>query len=207
MLEIDYQLRDLVHIVVGSQENEPGDGWPYGAIIRKLREDPSMAPEVLGEIVVQEYHLSYSLNQPDVPVTQSAIQLDRLEPVAEAVGQLGDTLLARLADRTTIGSVFNALRFAQSFADRDYIDLGHFCRLLAKDDDGEVGAAAQSVVAALSAETSPVIAEAHHGPEVADASGLSIYLPARVFSPLYRDLDFAQAHGWDDFLIAFVNPS
>ena len=65
--------------------------------------------------------------------------------------------------------------------------------------------AAQTVVDQLAAESTPVIAEAHHGTDVVDASGISIYLPVRVFSPLYRDLDFAQNHGWDDFLTAFVH--
>ena len=207
MLEIDYQVQHLCQVAVGSQENEPGDGWPYGAIIRKLTADPDMTAEMLGRVIVQEYDLSYRVNQPNVPVTQSAIGLSRLEPVAGAVGQLGDTLLAHMSDRATMGIVFNALRFAQSFSDRDYIDLGHFCQLLAADDaGGAIGAAAQSVVDLLVEDGSPVIAEAHHGSEVEDASGLSIYLPTRVVSPLYRDLEFAQKHGWDDFLGSFVSP-
>ncbi len=208
MLEVDYQLQYLCQVTVGSQENEPGDGWPYGAIVRQLTADPDMAAETLGKIIVQEYDLSVRINQPNVSVTQSAVALDRLEPVAGAVGQLGDTLLAHMADRAMMGTVFNALRFAQSFSDRDYIDLGHFCQLLAADDvDGAIGVMAQSVVDLLAADTSPVIAEAHHGPEVEDASGLSIYFPMRVVSPLYRDLDFAQNHGWDEFLSTFVNPN
>ena len=208
MLEIDYQLRDLCQVAVGSQENEPGDGWPYGAIIRKLRDDPGMSAATLGKVIVQEYQLSYLLNQPSASVTQSAIRLDRLEPLAEAVGQLGNTLLDRISDMVTRGTVLNAQRIAQSFSDRDYIDLGHFCRLLAAEDDcGKVGAAAQAVIDQLDTDSSPVIAEAHHGTEVEDASGISIYLPSRVLCPLYRGLDFAQDYGWDDFLTAFVNPS
>ncbi len=208
MLEVDYQLQHLCQVAVSSQENEPGDGWPYGAIIRKLRAEPDMTAETLGRTIVEEYDLSYRLNQPGASVTQSAVVLNRLEPVAGAVGHLGATLLAYTSDRATMGIVFNAVRFAQSFSDRDYIDLGHFCQLLAADDvDGAIGAAAQSVVDLLAAETSPVIAEAHHGPEVTDASGLSIYLPTRVVSPLYRDLDFAQNHGWDEFLSSFVDPN
>jgi hypothetical protein len=101
--------------------------------------------------------------------------------------------------------LFEALRSAQSFTDQDYVDLAHFCGLLAESDqEGAIGAAARAVVELLAGESSPVIAEAHHGNMVEHATGLSIYLPARIVSPLYSGLDFAVRHRWDEFLIAFV---
>jgi hypothetical protein len=105
-----------------------------------------------------------------------------------------------------LGLLFGALRSAQTFTDRDYVDLAHFCQLMAEADSGDIGSAAQRVVDLLTGETSPLVAEGHHGSAVANARGLSIYLPARILSPLYDQLQFAQQYGWDDFLDAFIHP-
>ena len=37
MLEVAYQIRDHAQILVGSEEVEPGDGWPYDAVLRSSR--------------------------------------------------------------------------------------------------------------------------------------------------------------------------
>jgi hypothetical protein len=205
MLEVHYQLRDTCKVVVGSQEVEPGDGWPYDDILTRLAADPAMTPEVLGQAIVQAYVGWYQAGYPSLDVTQSAIGLSRIEPVAAAITGLADVLEEAMTTTKTLGLLFKALRSAQSFSDRDYVDLAHFCGLLAESDKkGAIGAAARAVVELLAGESSPVIAEAHHGTMVKHAAGLSIYLPARIFSPLYSRLDFALQHHWDEFLAAFV---
>jgi hypothetical protein len=207
MLEVDYQVRDVGCVAVGSQEIEPGDGWPYDAILARLVDDPDMAPEVLGHTIVDAYVAFYQTHYPRLPVTQSAVSLARLEPAAEAVSNLSDALMGALGQREAVGLLFFALRSAQTFTDRDYVDLAHFCQLLADaDPDSEVGLAAQQVVDLLTGESSPLIAEAHHGSAVDNARGLSIYLPARVLSPLYSQLQFAEKYRWNEFLDAFIHP-
>ncbi len=208
MLEVHYQVRELCHLVVGSQENEPGDGWPYDAILSHLMENPTMTPEDLGRVIVEAYVGFYRTHHPGLSVTQSAVRLANLEAVAEALNSLAYALIDNLTDHGTLGLLFSALRAAQSFSDRDYVDLTHFCQLLAKNDvDGEVGMAAQQVVDLLLGEASAVVAEGHHGSEVTNAHGLSIYLPVRTLSPLYSQLDFTQQNSWDEFLEAFISPS
>jgi len=207
MLEVHYQVRDLCRVVVGSQEVEPGDGWPYDAVLARLVAEPAMTAEELAQVIVDEYVEHYATRSPSLPVTQSAVSVASVAPLAEAVSSLGRAGLACLSDKQAVGLLFGALRYAQSFTDRDYIDLGHFCGLLAQDAaETPVGAAAQRVVDVLASAASPVLAEAHHGPGVDNASGLSIYLPVRVLSPLYSGLDFAKEHRWDEFLTAFVHP-
>jgi hypothetical protein len=207
MLEVDYQVRDMGRVAVGSQEIEPGDGWPYDAILARLVDDPDMTPEVLGRIIVEAYVNFYKTHYPRLSVTQSAVSLAGLEPAAEAVGDLADALMGSLGQQEALGLLFFALRSAQTFTDRDYVDLAHFCQLLAgADASEEVSLAARRVVDRLTGESSPLIAEAHHGSEVDNARGLSIYLPARVLSPLYSQLQFASTYRWDEFLDAFIHP-
>lgn len=207
MLEVHYQIRDMCHLAVGSQEIEPGDGWPYDAVLAPLVEDPDMTSETLGRVIVDAYVDSYRTNHPGMPVTQSAVNLAGVEAVAKAVDSLAQVLEGSLETRKTLGLLFVALRSAQTFTDRDYIDLAHFCHLLAEGDPhGGVGLAAQRVVDLLMGETSPLVAERHHGSAVANAHGLSIYLPTRVLSPLYSQLQFAEKYRWGDFLDAFIHP-
>jgi hypothetical protein len=207
MLEVHYQVRDLCRVAVGSQENEPGSGWPYDRVLARLVEDPEMSPEALGDIIVNAYVDFYRTHHPHLAVTQSAVHMAGIETVAEAVDALGTALEGALDRRETLGLLFGALRSAQAFTDRDYVDLLHFCSLLADDDPGgSIGLAARQVVDLLDGEASPLVAAQQHGPGVANARGLSIYLPARVLSPLYAELEFAKNHRWDDFLNAFVRP-
>jgi hypothetical protein len=208
MLEVHYQVRDVCRLAVGSQEAEPGDGWPYDAVLARLAAAPAMAPEELGRAIVDAYADFYQAHHPGLPVTQSAVRLAGIDGVVETLSGLAQALIAALADRATLGLLFGALRSAQSFSDRDYVDLAHFCQLLAEADaGGAIGRAARPVAAALLGAASPVIAERHQGPAVANAHGLSIYLPARTLSPLYSQLEFARQHNWDDFLDAFLHPS
>ncbi len=52
---------------------------------------------------------------------------------------------------------------------------------------------------------SPIIAQAHVGASMAPARGISIYFPQFLDrSAFYRELDFASATRWADFLDAFL---
>jgi hypothetical protein len=207
MLEVCYQVRDLCRVAVGSQEIEPGDGWPYHIILDRLIGAPEMPAEALGATIVGDYVDFYQAHHPRLSVTQSAVRMDGVEALAEAVGALGAVLEGSLERRDALGLLFGALRSAQAFTDRDYVDLAHFCSLLADDDpDGGIGLAARRVVNLLEGEATPLVAARQHGPKVGNARGLSIYLPARIVSPLYAGLEFAKRHRWDDFLDAFVHP-
>ncbi|MFX1338923.1 MAG: clostripain-related cysteine peptidase, partial [Promethearchaeota archaeon] len=42
MAEVDYQIKDWADVRVGSEESEPGDGWPYDTILADLISSPSM---------------------------------------------------------------------------------------------------------------------------------------------------------------------
>lgn len=211
MVEVAYQVRGACDVMVGSQETEPGDGWSYDLILAQLKQAPEMDARALGKVIVENYLQFYARHYPDLPVTQSAVDLRRLQPTIQATSALGQALAAGLADaaqrRMLLGIVFSALRAAQTFTDRDYLDLQHFCELLAAEAAGSPGVTAEAaaqVVVRLRGADSPLIAAGQHGPNMASASGLSIYLPLRGVSPLYQRLDFAHDTHWDEFLNRFT---
>ena len=52
MIEIGYELRDLAGHVVGSEQTEPGNGWPYDRVLRALAGAPDMSPGQLSVAAV-----------------------------------------------------------------------------------------------------------------------------------------------------------
>ena len=71
MVEIAYQLRGTARVVVGSEELEPGDGWPYDRVLKALASAPDMSPADLGAEIVELYVDSYR----DESITQAAVDL------------------------------------------------------------------------------------------------------------------------------------
>lgn len=206
MLEVNFQVRDTCRVVVGSQELEPGDGWPYDRILQRLAARPGMGAEELGRIIVESYLDYYQTERPAVAVTQSAVRTGSLMALNQAVDQLGLALLKSAREKKTQMLVSWAQKFAQVFSDPEYYDLAHLCKLLSEEDqEGEVGSAARGVLAIFNGADSPILAAARNGDPVKNAHGLSIYLPGRILSPLYGRLEFAQQNSWDDFLQTYIN--
>ena len=220
MLEVACQVQGCCRVMVGSQEVEPGEGWPYQSILTGLAQAPESSAEDLGRQIVAHYAGYYRQAFPGGGVTQSAIRLAAIPELCGRVHRLGGSLLAGLGEGAVRDALFQAMRAAQTFRDLDYLDLAHLCRLLAEPPARRASAAAaapspglaaasqaaQAVLEGLSGAGSPILAEAHQGAELAEAHGLSIYLPTRAYSPLYERLAFAQAGAWPEFLQVWVNP-
>ena len=212
MLEVQYQVRTCSQVMVGSQEIEPGDGWPYEGILRKLVIDPGMSAAHLGSLIVNEYLESYRQNLPPAGVTQSAVNCRLLDPLAASVSQLANVLQNGLAHSedwpTPVDDLISTVqRQALRFRDQDYFDLADICRQLSDlDPGGPASQAANGVLDVLNGVDSPVVKAGSQGDSKAGACGISVYLPARWLSPLYQTLDFAQEQSWDNFLKTLIPP-
>jgi hypothetical protein len=206
MLEVVYQVRDHCRLVVGSQELEPGEGWAYDTLLAALADCPDMPVEELGRTAVTSYLRYFEEYGSDEEVTQSAVLTDRLGPVIGALDELADALIPALADDATFGRLGRAQRAVQRFNEPEYVDLAHLLGLIAGiDERGSIGAAARRALAALAPPAGPVVASAARGVRLANASGLSIYVPSpRGISPLYANLDFARDCAWSRFLAAYA---
>ena len=203
MLEIAYEMKDTATVMVGSEETEPGEGWPYAAILKTLTAKPSMSPADLSKLVVSEYGKYFT--RAHTPATQSALALDRIGAISSAVNALAMALLADI--RNIAGTVTLARDRAQKYEMPEYIDLGDFSAQLAQrlPHNAPVQSAAAAVASALnpSSATGFVLASTATGATVAKSTGVSIYFPHEEdYAPDYSDLLFSQQGQWKTLLQA-----
>ena len=209
MIEVAYQVQHACLWMVGSQEEEPGGGWPYSRILAALANDPAASAETLAQIIVDTYAGYYAEDATCTAVTQSALRLERAPALAETVARLADGLAERLPDRGFYGRVLlPTMRQVQKFRDQQYVDLGHLGQLLAATaGDGPVRELAEELTAWLDPRAADAVVAAARGvgEDVAFAHGLSIYVPfLGTVSPAYAGLEFARDCSWGRFLKAFV---
>jgi hypothetical protein len=197
MAEVVYQLRDSVSLTVGSEEVEPGDGWPYDRILAKLAKKAAMTPNELATTIVNEYVASYPANS---GVTQSACDLSKAGLLASAVDQLADVLNSHLSDAAVRATVIECRLQTQAYDTPDYIDLYDFCNLLESKTGFDDIRAACSAVKNMIQRDGVVIRSGYKGKNVKHSNGLSIYFPQKSLSSLYATLDFTKKTSWGKFL-------
>jgi hypothetical protein len=201
MAEVAYQMRDVADYSVGSEETEPGDGWPYDRILKALAAKPTMTPEELSKTIVTQYLASYKSGD---NVTQSAMKLAGLKPLATAVDSLAKALKNILAGAASRSALINARAQVQEYSRPydDYCDLLDLCDLI---DKGVNNPAVKTACAAVKqAAALAIVATGCKGPTVDNSRGVSIYFPKRKLSPLYKTLDFTKKSTWDEFLAAYL---
>jgi cysteine peptidase C11 family protein len=204
MAEVAYQVRGAADISVGSQESEPGNGWPYDRILKALAAKPDMAPRELASVIVRQYLASYGKNE---GVTQAAVDLAALPDLAKAIDALAKLLKGALADAAMKNALIQARLKTQEYSPPydDYCDLIDLCDLIsaavARPD------IAKACDAVKQAAAKAVIDSGAQGDTVAHSHGLSIYFPKRRRSMLYGRLDFAKATKWDEFIDEYLAQS
>lgn len=125
MVEVAYQLKGLASILVGSEQIEPGSGYPYQAILSKLTSNPSAYDaKKLASTIVKQYGAYYnSINEKDY--TSSAFDISYIGAFKENI----DTIATKVATCKKYGAqeitkaIIKARRNTLSFYVSDYIDL------------------------------------------------------------------------------------
>jgi hypothetical protein len=207
MIEVAYQLRDHTNVLVGSEEVEPGPGWPHAAILGDLTKNPTMTVGELGAVVVQRYVESYRHGAENA--TQSAIDLGQLDDLVEAVDLLARRLLAGIKSDALLASLLGARRRALQFYDGLYVDLhdlgGHLATATGDDRIADACRSVQRLIEGHEARKPIIVAAGHVGAPMVPARGLSIYFPLIADpSAHYEKLDFAQRTAWGQLLAAFL---
>jgi hypothetical protein len=201
MIEVNYQMKDQILFCVGSEEVEPGDGWPYDTVLTALTAKAAMSPGDLSAIIVDKYLKSYGASD---SVTLSACDIGRTKEVAAAVDALALVLTGSLSSTAARMAVIETRSRVQSYYTADYVDLADLCLLLMQNPGGkEIKTACQGVIDSIM-KKGMVVKSGYKGAGVKNSHGVSIYFPTKKISPLYAKLDFVKHTGWGAFLKSYL---
>jgi hypothetical protein len=239
MVETGYAMREVADVLVGSEDLEPGAGWQYDDWLKILANTPAMDGPALGKVLVDSYKNRYatpaglSVPQPELETlpdtTQSAIDLSKMEGLADAITVLAKSMMGKFAAENQ--NIKAARDSCKMFAPdplrdgRDYffhIDMARFCeQLMARTQDPELKAQAKAVRDLILTSVLRSYAGAERQGDYG-SNGLAIYFPPNnstykgdLFAergyensrtllpgeslPIFP-VEFVQKHYWADFL-------
>jgi hypothetical protein len=200
MVEIAYQMKGSADVVVGSEELEPGEGWPYDRLLDALTRQPDLTGPELSAAIVKLYAEAHRTGD----ITQSALDLAGLDVTTKAIDALAKALAVAIKTPAEYMALGKALNATQRFDTADFVDLGHLCEEVVKrTKSARVKAAARRVRESLESGAGFVIAERHRGSSVGNATGVAIYFPRGPVNKTYDRLDFAKRTSWRRFLKAY----
>jgi hypothetical protein len=207
MLDIAYHFSNYTRILVGSQEVEPGDGWPYEKVLQHLKHSQSI--ECAAKGIINSYIRHY-VAEAVTNVTQSAIDLSKTRSAMQALSALGHGLSNYLKNSDNNPEYLQRLQSlrhtTQSFSVAEYVDAIHFAEQLSLLEEPVIKNLAEYLITKLNA---CIIFNRNLGREVQHANGLSIWFPAATFSyavnrSRYINLNGTKEFdGWINFLDTF----
>jgi hypothetical protein len=203
MAEVDYEIKDSVKYIVGSEETEPGDGYTYNTFLGPLVANPAMTPEELGRNAVKSYGDHYQQAGTDGS-TQSLVKAASVDKLKTMTDDFAAAIMAAgekdLAKASRDGAV--------KFAIEENKDLYDFARLvIAGTKNADVKAKGQALMDFITGElvlaNRTTNAPAGGWSEPADftlAKGIAVYIPSGSLGDGYTDMQWAKAGQWDEFL-------
>ena len=192
MAEVAYELKDAAKITVGSEENEPGDGWAYDYFLSRVHSNKAnLTPDVMAAAAVQGYKAFYG--EKGTAATQSAIRTSGLSEFRTLLDQW-----AGLVMQEDKAAVKEALSAATAFGGVGSRDLIHFMENVhGKTKSGVLKA--RTVVVMNHLYNRVIIDNGATGDKFVKAYGLAAYLPTYSYEADYDELAWAKEGKWDDF--------
>ena len=206
MAEVAYEVKDSARIVIGSEDNEPADGWAYQLFLTELLKKPEMSAEELGVIVEREYARSYDGGvQGRKTVQGSAVSTEKLTTSVESLN-------AFLSQAIALAPIYHsqfkdAMKRVQQFGEPAFKDLQHYLMLLR----GTVDPGLQQLIDdALKALGEAVLGNFITGSGLGNSHGIAIWIPDATYLQAkrsqYAELNWARDSLWDEFLDAILVP-
>ena len=217
MLGTAYALREIATVLVASEELEPGSGWQYDRLLRRIMTlGDQLTAESLAAAIVEAYRLTYEDTNPTT--TMSAVRLAKIPQLSSLVSSWATA--AEAAKTVEFDRIRQARSKCLSYAPRyklHGIDLGRFLDVVARNSENEslkeranrAGQALRDAVMATYA--------GHDRAGDFGSSGLAIYFPPD-FDAWMDDVDhegylesnqvqpvqFVTDHSWDNFLAKYL---
>lgn len=201
MAEVATEMADSVEYFVGSEEVEPGQGWPYSTFMRAWNQMADSSPREVAKLLSKQYLAAYSGGiYGSQSVTMSAMDLSKLPAFNASVGNLSAELLKMNAADFT--KALKTAKASQAFSNADYKDLGDFLKKMNLSMVPQTQAAAISNV--QSALGNLVISN-DVSSSFKSAQGVAIWIPTSSYeysgyAQRYEGLRFNKDSNWGSFL-------
>lgn len=194
MVEVAYQMQGAVETFAGSEETEPGDGWPYDTFLSKWAQKPKASSLEVGKMLADAYDDFYK-NSGSQQSTFSVLKMSALPQLVRAMGALGREL-KMYSDKASLRKRAGA---AIRFFSFDYVDIGNLMKELSKLPSN---AALKSAIANVNAALKSTV---FYNRANVDAHGVSVWWPLdnndwKQHNVRYEKLFFNRASGWHSFL-------
>lgn len=202
MIEVAAEMKDAVNYFVGSQDLEPGEGWPYGPFMQAWTANPGISPRDLSILLSKEYLKSYSgsgvYGRRDV--TFSALDLTELDALNASTTALAAHL--KNLDAASLKKIKTAANATQDFYYSDYKDLGDFVKRI---EALQINADAQ-LISQVKTDLSKVVLTTDNSATFAGATGVSIWLPSYKsnYMERYKGLQFDLLTNWSSLITALT---
>lgn len=206
MVEIATEMMDSVGHFLGSQELEPGEGWPYEEFLSRLAKKPTATPAEFSNYLVEEYYSAYTggvYGHKDV--TFSALDLAELGNLNAALAVLAKELKTQSGN--ALASLKATNKLAQRFYRGDYKDLGNLVTMIGGNSKITVD---KSAIDNVKTALNKVIIGNKVTSKYRKASGLSIWSPEwksdyEENSKRYLGLEFHRQSGWGEVIEAITS--
>jgi hypothetical protein len=200
MAEVAAEVQGSVKYFAGSQEVEPGAGWPYAPFLAHLVAHPEWSGAQAGITLAQDYRAAYSGGvYGNSEVTFSALDMSKFDKFLVAMKSFSTDMDGLSA--SGISGALAANQASLAFELPDYKDLGDFLdnvqahgMLQGARSVSDLRSVLHSMT--LASENTSTFAKAH---------GLSIWLPTESsdwtnYSERYKAMKFNNRTRWGDFL-------
>lgn len=195
MIEVASEMSESVSYFLGSQELEPGEGWPYNVFLSKWQSNMEQSPADVAKLLSKEFTAAYSGGiYGNVDATMSVLDLNQIAPFQTAMAQFASEL--KTLNLAQMPRVQETVKQTKKFF-VDYFDIGNFLDNL---DKNSITTSSASEVRKTFAQL--VIANDQNVDN--RTHGLSIWIPNAsdldYYWSRYKNLAFQKATAWGDFL-------
>ncbi len=192
MHEIGMSLRGLSDWMIGSEEVEPGSGYPYDKILARLQTTPALTAQQLGSAIVDDYGASNASNTRIDTSTQALLDLSKISGFNDELGKMAEALSANLSqNRSGVRYAFDSSSVLR-FHVQDQADFRSAMTAL-ETVSGAIGTSARAAGTAFT--SSGVVARNSASGIAAAASGLALFFPKMGFTATTLD-EYRQETGF-----------
>jgi hypothetical protein len=203
-IEVIYELKDYVDVIVGSEERGPRMGYIYDYVLEEPIENPAFDPRKLANGVV-----NFSEN-----LSTSAVRTDKIPGFMPLLDQWVDAVLG---DPAAMKMAVEEAKKTLIFGLKDSRDLCEFIERMTKalpEQHPAVKAGANLYNYAVNElifakhktfidqDSGKIVSR----PEYEKSRGLAVYLPDLAYnSSMYERMTFASKSKWSNFILALCN--